>query len=80
MAGKVKAIPAEFFLVGKNVEIFREIRAKIPIFPLANTSWILIVKPNPYISMKAWDRPVPQLDAPGGKCRLQLSRLSHNSR
>ncbi|MGP8173901.1 MAG: hypothetical protein ACLP7O_05070 [Terracidiphilus sp.] len=53
MAGKVKAILSVRFLVEKNVEIFREIRAKIPIFSLANISWILISKVNPYISMKA---------------------------
>jgi hypothetical protein len=53
VAGKGKAVPAEFFFVGKIVEIFREIRAEIPTFSLANTSWILISKANPYISMEA---------------------------
>jgi hypothetical protein len=68
------------FLVEKIVDFFREIRAKIPIFTLANVSWILIGKANPYISMEAWERPVPQPDAPGGKRGPRLSRLSHNSR
>jgi hypothetical protein len=71
MAGKRKAIPAEYFLVEKIVDFFREIHAKIPIFPLANNSWILIVKPNPYISMKARGTPCSAAGRPRRQVQAQ---------
>jgi hypothetical protein len=62
VAGKGKAIPAGRFLVGKNVEIFCEIRAEISIFPLVNPGWNLISNATPYLSIEIWETPC----SPGG--------------